>query len=215
MPEWEMIVTVTVAGLLLSASPGPSMLYVLSRSVGQSRAAGFASSIGLAIGGVLLALASALGLAAVFQVSPRAFTILQICGGCYLFYLGIGMIREAGQDDMRVRKVRSASFSRILSQGILVELLNPKTAIFFLAFLPQFVDFSRDDVTTQMLVLGMLVPLTAIPSDIIVSIAGGTLAQKLAGRPRASIVLAWAGGLILIGLAIRIFLISNPCCSVG
>ena len=215
MPELETIITVTLAGLFLSASPGPSMLYVLSRSVGQSRAAGFASSIGLAIGGVLLALASALGLAAVFQVSPRAFTILQICGGCYLLYLGIGMIREAGQDDMRIRKVHSVSFSRILSQGILVELLNPKTAIFFLAFLPQFVDFTRDDVTSQMLILGMLVPLTAIPSDIIVSIAGGTLAEKLAGRPRASIVLAWIGGLILIGLAIRIFLISNPCCSVS
>lgn len=213
MPELEIIIAVTVAGLFLSASPGPSMLYVLSRSVGQSRAAGFASAIGLAIGGILLALASALGLAAIFQVSPRAFTILQICGGCYLLYLGIGMIREAGQDDMRIRKVHSVGFSRILSQGVLVELLNPKTAIFFLAFLPQFVDYSRDDVTSQMLILGMLVPLTAIPSDIIVSVAGGTLAQKLAGRPKAGIVLAWIGGLILIGLAIRIFLISNPCCS--
>jgi threonine/homoserine/homoserine lactone efflux protein len=209
MPELDMILAVTLAGLALSASPGPSMLYVLSRSVGQSRAAGFASAIGLAIGGVLLALASALGLAAVFQVSPRAFLILQIVGGCYLFYLGVGMIRDAGKDDMHLRKVHNTSFSRILSQGILVELLNPKTAIFFLAFLPQFVDFSRDDVTTQMLILGMLVPLTAIPSDIVVSIAGGTLAQKLAGRPRASIVLAWLGGLILIGLAIRIFLIST------
>ena len=213
MPEFEMILTVMVAGLALSASPGPSMLYVLSRSVGQSRAAGFASAIGLAIGGVLLALASAMGLAAIFQVSPRSFTVLQIVGGCYLFYLGVGMIREAGKDDLEVRKVRSASFSRILSQGILVELLNPKTAIFFLAFLPQFVDFSRSDVTSQMLVLGMLVPLTAIPADIIVSIAGGTIAQKLATNPRASIGLAWLGGLILIGLALRIFFISNTCCT--
>ncbi len=213
MPDLQTIIAVTLAGLALSASPGPSMLYVLSRSVGQSRAAGLASAVGLAIGGILLAIASALGLAAVFQVSPRAFTLLQVCGGIYLAYLGIGMIREAGQDDMRVRKVRDNSFSRILGQGVLVELLNPKTAIFFLAFLPQFVDFNRSDVTTQMLVLGMLVPLTAIPSDIIVSLAGGTLAEKLARRPRASIVLAWIGGLILIGLAVRIFLISNPCCA--
>jgi threonine/homoserine/homoserine lactone efflux protein len=207
-----MIFAVTLAGLLLSASPGPSMLYVLSRSVGQSRAAGFASSIGLAIGGVLLALASALGLAAIFEASPRAFTILQICGGCYLCYLGFGMIKHAGKDDMSIKTVKNTPFSKILGQGVLVELLNPKTAIFFLAFLPQFVNYERSDITSQMLVLGMLVPLTAIPSDIIVSIAGGTLAEKLSRKPIASVILAWIGGLILIGLAIRIFFISTPCC---
>jgi len=207
-----MIIAVTLAGLLLSASPGPSMLYVLSRSVGQNRTAGFASSIGLAIGGVLLAMASALGLAAVFEASPRAFMILQICGGCYLCYLGFGMIKGAGKDDMSIKNIKTKPFSKILGQGILVELLNPKTAIFFLAFLPQFVDYGRSDITTQMLVLGMLVPLTAIPSDIIVSIAGGTLAQKLASQPTAGIMLSWLAGLILIGLAIRIFFVSTPCC---
>lgn len=215
MPNLDMILAVTVAGLLLSASPGPSMLYVLSRSVGQSRAAGFASSIGLAIGGIILAIATALGLAAIFEYSPRAFTILQIAGGCYLCYLGYGMIRGAGKDDMSVRKVKDAPFSTILYQGILVEVLNPKTAIFFLAFLPQFIDYSRDDVTTQVLILGMLVPLTAIPSDIIVSIAGGTLAQNLKRKPIAGVILGWVAGLILIGLAIRIFFISTPCCVAG
>ncbi len=215
MPNFDTILAVALAGLLLSASPGPSMLYVLSRSVGQSRAAGFASSIGLAIGGIVLAVASAVGLAAVFELSPRAFTVLQISGGCYLCYLGYGMIKEAGKDDMSIKSVKNAPFSRILYQGILVELLNPKTAIFFLAFLPQFVDYSRLDVTTQMLVLGMLVPLTAIPSDVIVSLAGGTLATKLSARPKASVVLGWISGLILIGLAIRIFFISNPCCYAG
>lgn len=215
MPSIDMILAVTVAGLLLSASPGPSMLYVLSRSVGQSRAAGFASSIGLAIGGVLLAIATALGLAAIFEYSPRAFTILQIAGGCYLCFLGYSMIKGAGKDDLSIRKVQDASFATILYQGILVELLNPKTAIFFLAFLPQFIDYSRDDVTTQVLILGMLVPLTAIPSDIIVSIAGGTLAQKLKRKPIAGVILGWVAGIILIGLAIRIFFISTPCCVAG
>lgn len=215
MPTLDVIIAVIVAGLLLSASPGPSMLYVLSRSVGQSRAAGFASSIGLAIGGVLLAIATALGLAAIFEYSPRAFTILQIAGGCYLCFLGYSVIKGAGKDDMSVRKVKDASFIKVLYQGILVELLNPKTAIFFLAFLPQFIDYSRDNVTTQFLILGMLVPLTAIPSDIFVSIAGGTLAQKLKRKPIAGIVLGWIAGIILIGLAIRIFFISTPCCVAG
>lgn len=209
MPEFQVILAVLGAGLLLSASPGPSMLYVLSRSVGQSRAAGYASSIGLAIGGIILAIASALGLAAVFQVSPRAFTVLQLAGGCYLIYLGVTMIREAGNDKVTIQTVRDASFSRILYQGILVELLNPKTAIFFIAFLPQFVDFNRSDVTQQMLILGMLVPLTAIPSDIIVATAGGTLTEKLSQRPLAGTILAWIGGLILVALGLRFFLLGG------
>ncbi|MGB5706071.1 MAG: LysE family translocator [Arenicellales bacterium] len=215
MPSVDMIVAVTVAGLLLSASPGPSMLYVLSRSVGQSRSAGFASTIGLAIGGIILAIATALGLAAIFEYSPKAFTILQIAGGCYLCYLGYSLIRGAGNDDLSIRKVKDAAFSTILYQGILVEVLNPKTAIFFLAFLPQFIDYSRDDITTQVLVLGMLVPLTAVPSDVVVSMAGGTLAQKLKRNPLAGVILAWIAGLILIGLAVRIFFVSSPCCVAG
>ncbi len=186
------------------------MLYVLSRSVGQSRAAGFASSIGLAIGGMILAVASAMGLSALFELSPRAFTVLQIAGGCYLCYLGYGMIKEAGKDDLSILKVKNAPFSRILYQGILVEVLNPKTAIFLIAFLPQFVDYSRPDVVTQILILGLLVPLTAIPSDIIVSIAGGTLAAKLSSRPTATVVLGWVSGLILIGLAVSVFFFSTP-----
>lgn len=206
MPSMEMIAAVAVAGLLLSASPGPSMLYVLSRSVGQSRGAGFASTFGLAIGGVILALATALGLAALFQLSPTAFTLLQVAGGIYLCYLGYDMISGIGRDDMSVDRVRNQPFSSILYQGIVVELLNPKTAIFLIAFLPQFVDYSRTDVTSQMLFLGMLVPLTAIPSDIVVSVAGGSLASRLAGNPVAGRALAWAAGLILIGLGLRILI---------
>ncbi len=212
MPDINTIIAVTTAGLVLSASPGPSMLYVLSRSIGQSRAAGIASSIGLAMGGILLAIASAVGLAAIFEYSPRTFTVFQICGGMYLSYLGYNMIRGAGKDSMSIGTVDKASFARILYQGILVELLNPKTAIFLLAFVPQFVDHTRDDIITQALFLGMLVPLTAIPSDIIVSFAGGTMAERLSKKPFASVILSWVGGTILIGLAIRIFFIEGPCC---
>lgn len=183
------------------------MLYVLSRSVGQSRNAGFASALGLAIGGVLLAVATALGLAALFRLSSGAFVLLQVVGGGYLCYLGIDMIRGIGEDDMSLDAVSNRTFGRIAWQGVLVELLNPKTAIFLIAFLPQFVDFSRSDVTSQMLILGMLVPLTAVPSDIIVSIAGGSLASGLARKPRAGRALSWLAGLILIGLGIRILVI--------
>ena len=208
MPSVEAIITVLIAGFMISASPGPSMMYVLSRSVGQSRAAGFASSVGLAIGGVLLAIGSALGLAVIFEYSSGLYQIISFAGAIYLFYLGFDMIRHAGKDKLEVYKVKSETFSKIMYQGILVELLNPKTILFFLAFLPQFVDYSRTDVTMQMMVLGILVPLTAIPSDVFVSVIGGSLTNKLSKHPSCSIALTWAGGLILIALAFRIFYIS-------
>ena len=208
MPSFEAIITVLIAGFLISASPGPSMMYVLSRSVGQSRAAGFASSLGLAIGGVLLAIGSALGLAVIFEYSSNLYKIVSIAGAGYLLYLGYDMIKGAGKDKLEISKVKSEKFSKIMYQGILVELLNPKTILFFLAFLPQFVDYSRADVTMQMMVLGILVPLTAIPSDVVVSVIGGSLTNKLSRHPSCGITLTWIGGLILIALAVRILYLS-------
>ncbi len=204
MPSLDTILAVAVAGLLLSATPGPSMLYVLSRSIGQSKGAGLASTAGLAIGGILLAVASALGLIAVIRYSPKLYTFIQLAGAAYLFYLGVIMIRSAGKDDMTVREVKNYSYSKILRQGILVEILNPKTALFFLAFIPQFVNYESSDITIQLLILGLLVPLTAIPSDIIVSIGGGSLASCLSKKPKVGYILAWLSGLILIGLALRL-----------
>ena len=208
MPSFEAIITVLIAGFLISASPGPSMMYVLSRSVGQSRAAGFASSVGLAIGGVLLAIGSALGLAVIFEYSNGLYQFISIAGAVYLLYLGYDMIKTAGKDKLEISKVKSEKFSKIMYQGILVELLNPKTILFFLAFLPQFVDYSRADVTMQMMVLGILVPLTAIPSDVFVSVIGGSVTNKLSKNPSFGIVLTWVGGLILILLGFRIFYLS-------
>ncbi len=208
MPNLETIILVTLAGLALSASPGPSMLYVLSRSVGQSTAAGLVSSIGLALGGVLLAVAAALGLAAVIAQSDALYNVVKYAGGLYLIYLGIQIWQETGTDEMEVSRVKNDSLSRVFYQGILVELLNPKTILFFLAFLPQFVDPEMGNITNQVLILGMLVPLTAIPSDIIVSFAGGSLAKKLSRRPKGAVYLGWLAVLVLVGLCFRMFCIS-------
>jgi len=201
------MVVVTLAGLALSASPGPSMLYVLSRSVGQSRNAGLVSAAGLATGGVVLALAAAFGLAALLSTSPLAYTVVQYVGAAYLVYLGYDLI--VSKDDTRgeLEPVNAASLWRIFYQGVLVEVLNPKTMLFFLAFIPQFIDQERGSFTFQMLVLGVLVPLTAVPSDLIVATAGGTLADRLARRRKSQIILKWGGGLFLIVLGVRIVVV--------
>lgn len=214
MPSLDAMIAVALAGLALSVTPGPSMLYVLSRTVGQSRAAGLASALGLCLGGVLLAVATALGLAAVFETSGWMVAVLRYVGSAYLMWLGLDMIRGAkagAQVTLDIEKVRRRRLYTIVWQGVIVEVLNPKTVLFFALFLPPFINTStpqadETNVTLQLLVLGALVPLTAIPSDLVVAFAGGTM-TKLINRERAMRErLAWAGGMILIAIALNLHL---------
>jgi threonine/homoserine/homoserine lactone efflux protein len=212
MPQFESILAVIFAGLALSVTPGPSMLYVLSRSVGQSRAAGLASALGLGLGGMLLAVATALGLAAIFAEFGWLVPALRYVGSAYLVWLGGGMILGAWADTpaaLEAQHVTSKSFSAIIWQGILVELLNPKTVLFFALFLPPFVNTGSGPadgsaVQIQLLTLGVLVPLTAIPSDILVAFMGGTMTQAISRQHMFRKGLALFGGLILIGIAINL-----------
>jgi threonine/homoserine/homoserine lactone efflux protein len=206
LPSIETLLIVTMAGLALSASPGPSMLYVLSRSIGHNRQAGYISAFGLAVGGMILAVATALGLSALLTATPTVFTTVQYLGAAYLVYLGVDMIWAKEEGGGGLTKVRNESLPRIFWQGVVVEVLNPKTVLFFLAFIPQFVDSATGSVTMQMLVLGILVPLTAIPSDIIVAMTGGTLANRIAGNVTVNRALKWLGGSFLVGLGVRVVL---------
>ena len=214
MPSLDAMIAVALAGLVLSATPGPSMLYVLSRTVGQSRAAGLASALGLCLGGIVLAVATALGLAAVFEMSGWMVTALRFVGSAYLIWLGVDMISGAKADAqvaLDVEKVRQKPFSSIIWQGIIVEVLNPKTVLFFALFLPPFInadDMQSADasVTMQLLVLGALVPLTAIPSDLLVAYMGGTMTKVINREKAMRARMAWVGGLILIGIALNLHL---------
>ena len=210
MPSVESILLVTLAGLALSASPGPSMLYVLSRSIGQSRAAGLASAAGLAVGGFVLVIAAALGLVAVFIYLPNVYIAVKVLGGLYLLYLAFQMIVDTKQDSPRANQletVRRTDLRRIFLQGIVVEVLNPKTLLFFVAFLPQFIDATRGFVWLQMLILGTLVPLTAVPADLITAFTGGTIAKKLAENQLMKQLLNWLGAGFLAFLGLRIFVV--------
>jgi len=190
------------------------MLYVLSRSVGQSRAAGIASAIGLAMGGVLLAVATAFGLGQLFAEFPTLVVVLKYCGSAYLVWLGAGMIMNARTEaavELKVERVERRSYAKIVWQGVLVELLNPKTVLFFALFLPPFVGAGAVqagpvDVQTQLLVLGILVPLTAVPSDAVIAFMGGTLTQSINHRRKFRERLGWAGGLALIAIAVNLHL---------
>lgn len=214
MPSLDSIIAVILAGFALSISPGPSMLYVLSRSVGQSRAAGLASVFGLALGGMLLAVAAALGLAVIFARFDWLVLALRYVGSVYLLWLGVGMIRDVYGDTQvpfEVQKVNRKPIFQIIWQGVLVELLNPKTVLFFALFLPPFVDLDGQNldegsVQLQLLFLGVLVPLTAIPSDLLIATMGGAISQALRKGQAIHKSLAWTGGLVLIGIAVNLHL---------
>lgn len=204
------MLAVALAGLVLSATPGPSMLYVLSRSVGQSRAAGYASAVGLGLGGMLLAIATAFGLAALFSRFDWMMTGLRFVGSAYLVYLAYCLIRDAYVTfDMTVTDtpMMHQSFFQIVWQGMWVELLNPKTVLFFALFLPPFVDpgASAGTLQLQLIVLGILVPLTAIPSDIAVAWLGATLSKTVSQQPGIRKALAWFGGIALCLIAANLY----------
>ena len=205
MPSQETIILVMVAGFALSASPGPSMLYVLSRSLGQDRSAGLMSAAGLATGGVVHAIAAAVGLSALLAYSPTVYRAVTVLGAGYLIYLGVQIYRSRKQEVGEAKEVPRRSLRQIFGQGVMVEVLNPKTALFFVAFLPQFVNQGSDTTMLQIFILGMLIPLTAVPSDLIVAFTGGTLAKRIARSARARSALNCLAAAFLVGLGLQIF----------
>jgi threonine/homoserine/homoserine lactone efflux protein len=209
MPSLETIFIVCIAGFTLSASPGPSMFYIVSRTIGQGRTAGFASLLGLALGGVLLAIAAALGLTVIVRSSATVYSAIKILGAIYLVYLGtrglLLAIRKSNHSPIP-ESLEKQSPLTILIQGMLVEFLNPKTILFFIAFIPQFVELSRPDVMLQMLILGSLVPLTAIPSDLVVVLTSSTILQRIRHNSKIALMLDVLSGVILIGIGIHLWI---------
>jgi threonine/homoserine/homoserine lactone efflux protein len=177
-PPRELLLFLTAAAVLL-AIPGPAVLYIVARSVDQGRRAGLASSSGIATGGLVHVLAATAGLSALLVSSAVAYSVVKYAGAAYLIYLGIKKLREKPFTAGRVDHVPPAPLRRIYTQGILVQVLNPKTAIFFFAFLPQFVSPARGSVTLQFFALGMLFTLLGLVSDSLWALTAGSAAGWL------------------------------------
>jgi Putative threonine efflux protein len=152
-----------IAALVLLLTPGPSVLYITTRSIDQGRMAGFASVLGNELGVLILAICAAAGLSAILASSVIAFNIVKYLGVAYLIFLGIR--RLVSKDNRTATAVQPKSLSHVFIQGIFVSVLNPKTALFFLAFLPQFTDASRGGVWQQSLLLGLIFVGMAICTD--------------------------------------------------
>jgi threonine/homoserine/homoserine lactone efflux protein len=187
--------------MLLLLVPGPAVLYITSRSIGLGRAAGLVSAMGIAVGTLVHVAAATLGLSALLVSSASAFTLVKYAGAVYLIYLGIRTLRSgdpATLDPSREQR----SLRSIFGQGVLVNLLNPKTALFFLAFLPQFVDPARGHATLQIFELGVLFALMGWMSDSVWALVSGTFAEHIRGSVRLPSTQRKVSGGVLIALGV-------------
>jgi threonine/homoserine/homoserine lactone efflux protein len=202
MPEKAAFLTFLVAALALNIAPGPDMLYVIGRSVGQGRKAGIVSSLGVFVGCWIHILAAAFGIAALLRSSPVAFNAVRYAGAAYLIYLGIKMLAQ--KTDLASQQLKSESLGAIFRQGAITNMLNPKVAIFFLAFLPQFIDASRGSVALQIVVLGLIFNVGGTLVNLAVAYAGGTLGELLRRNQSIARLQQRFTGLIFVGLGLRL-----------
>jgi threonine/homoserine/homoserine lactone efflux protein len=206
MPSHQTVILFMATALALNLTPGPSILFILSRCLGQGRTAAIVSVFGLGTASVLHAFAAAFGLSALFAYSPLAFDIIKYCGAAYLVYLGISGFIKGGivGTIAHVGRVSRPSLLRSYWQGFLTDLLNPKLLLFFFSFLPQFVDPTRGQPWAQMLVLGLLFQVTGIPTNLAVAFAGGSAARWIARRPTWARIQNWCASALLVGLGVKL-----------
>jgi threonine/homoserine/homoserine lactone efflux protein len=198
----SLLIFVSAAALLL-AIPGPAVFYIVGRSIGQGRNAGLVSALGIGVGTLIHTLAAAVGLSALLVSSSTAFRVVKYLGAAYLVYLGIQRLRSkqplAAASDTTAPQ---ATLARVFSQGIVVNVLNPKTALFFFAFLPQFIDPARGHVATQILSLGVLFACMGTTSDSLWALFSGSVAGWLRNNQRWMRNERYVSGGILISLGV-------------
>lgn len=180
LPPLPLLLAFTAASLVLALTPGPAVVYILARTLAQGRRSGLASVAGVALGNLGNAIGAALGLAALFAVSSAAFTVVKWAGAAYLIVMGLRMLRAAGSSSSSTATapVPAMKHSRIFRDGFIVALLNPKTTLFFAAFLPQFMSADAPHLT-QSLALGSLFVAVAGCSDLVYVLAASLVAPRL------------------------------------
>lgn len=201
MPDLSTLGLFSLAALGLLVIPGPAVIYITTRSIDQGRAAGLASVLGISAGTMVHTAAAALGLSALLMSSTLAFTVVKLVGAGYLIYLGIRRMLQPDTIGDDVRLPRQPLW-RIFRQGILVNILNPKTALFMFAFLPQFADPSRGPVQLQILVLGTVLAVLGLLSDGTYALLAARFGHWLRTSPRFARIQRYVSGGILVGLGV-------------
>ena len=199
MPDSSTLLLFSAAALALIVVPGPAVLYIVAQSIDRGRLAGFVSALGVAVGGLVHVTAAAVGLSSLLVSSATAFNVVKYAGAAYLIGLGLWTIlRRPDEPSVEVPKERK--LSRRFWQGVVVNILNPKTALFFFAFLPQFVDPDKGSAALQIGVLGLVFVALAVTSDCVWALAAGTASHRLRGSRRFLAVQRYVSGSVFVGL---------------
>ncbi len=198
------------AAIAINITPGPDMVYILSRTITQGRKIGIASSLGVCSGSFVHIIAAAFGLSAILATSAMAFSIVKYAGAAYLIYLGIKALRSKRITfDIPVKLQKDSSFWKAFRQGALIDILNPKVAIFFMAFLPQFVRPELGQAPAQILILGLLVNLIGMVIEAVLVLTAARTTIFFRNNSQFSTLLDRILGSMLICLGIRLALIDN------
>lgn len=193
------------AGIALNVTPGPDMLYVAARSTSEGRSAGIVSALGIATGTLFHITAVALGLSALLAAVPVAYAAVRIGGAIYLVYLGVRAFASVSVN--RTREVQRAPLATIFRQGVLTNVFNPKVALFFLAFLPQFVDPIRGNPAAQIVVLGLIFDTSGTIVNVVVALGVSGAAGRMRPNSQAGEVMRKVTGAVFIGLGLRLALL--------
>ena len=204
MPDASALALFTVAAITLLVIPGPSVLYIVTRSVDQGRAAGLASVGGIHVGTLVHVAAAALGLSALLVSSATAYNAVRWLGAAYLVWLGVRRLLARDEEVAAAPgpEARRHGLGRVFAQGVVVNVLNPKTALFFFAFLPQFVDTSRGSVRSQVVVFGVAFVLLGLVSDGAYALLASSGAGWLRRRPGVAKASRVVSGGVLISLGV-------------
>jgi threonine/homoserine/homoserine lactone efflux protein len=190
-----------VAALALIVVPGPAVIYIVAQSIDQGRVAGLVSALGIAVGGLVHVAAAAIGLSSLLVSSAEAYAVVKYAGAAYLVFLGVRRLlghNEPVDSESRTRK----PLSRLFRQGVVVNVLNPKTALFFFAFLPQFVDTDAGAVGLQIALLGLVFVLLALLSDGTYAVVAGSLSRYLRGNERVLRIQRYVSGTVFVSLGV-------------
>lgn len=207
MPELSNLLAYGLISLGMVLTPGPNMIYLISRSICQGRTAGLVSLGGVALGFVVYMFCAALGITALVMAVPYAYDALRLGGALYLLYLAWQAVKPGGRSPFQVRELPKDGPRKLFMMGFVTNLLNPKVAVMYLSLLPQFIDpTDHGSVLTQSIVLGSTQIAISVSVNALIAVMAGSIATFLAGRPVWQIVQRWLMGTVLAGLAVRMII---------
>ncbi|MDN6866289.1 MULTISPECIES: LysE family translocator [Pseudomonas] len=207
MPELSSLLAFGLICLGMVLTPGPNMIYLISRSICQGRVAGLISLGGVALGFMVYMLCAALGITALLMAVPFAYDALKLGGALYLLYLAWQAVKPGGRSAFQLRELPQDGPRRLFMMGFITNLLNPKVAVIYLSLLPQFiVPDGHGSVLAQSLVLGFTQIMISVSVNALIALSAGSIASFLAAKPLWQLVQRWLMGTVLAGLAVRMAL---------